>query len=143
MESVAQHAPAARIDGILVQAMTTGVAECLVGFKRDPHVGPLAVVAIGGTLAELYGDVAVRCAPVSADIAIEMIESLQGAPLLRGFRGRPKGDIPALARAVAAMSELARFTGAYQVLEAEINPLIVKVQGDGVVAADGLIVKRP
>ncbi len=143
VESVAQHAPAARIDGILVQAMATGVAECLVGFKRDPHVGPLAVVGIGGTLAELYGDVAVRCAPVSADIAIEMIESLQGAPLLRGFRGRPKGDIPALARAVAALSELARFTGANQVLEAEINPLIVKVQGDGVVAADGLIVKRP
>ncbi len=143
LDSVAERSPEARIEGILVQAMATGVAECLVGFKRDPHVGPLAVVGIGGILAELYGDVAVRRAPVSTDIAIEMIESLQGAPLLRGFRGRPKGDIPALARAVAALSELARFTGANQVLEAEINPLIVKLQGDGVVAADGLIVKRP
>ncbi|MDP6706875.1 MAG: acetate--CoA ligase family protein [Alphaproteobacteria bacterium] len=139
VKTMAASQPEVRLDGLLVQAMESGVAEVLIGYKRDPLIGPLAVVGSGGTMAEVYDDVAVRRAPVSLETAREMIESLQGAALLKGFRGAPAADIDALAGALAALSDLARLPDA-GVLEAEINPLIVKPAGEGVVAVDGLIV---
>jgi succinyl-CoA synthetase beta subunit len=62
------------------------------------------------------------------------VRALQG---MAGFRGRPKGDLEALAQAVVALSALA--TTADLVLEAEINPLIVRGAGEGVVAVDVLV----
>jgi succinyl-CoA synthetase beta subunit len=58
---------------------------------------------------------------------------------LRGYRGLPRGDVTALARAVAAVSRLALVEN-QPVIEAEINPLMVRA--DGVVAVDGLVILR-
>ncbi|MDP6896039.1 MAG: acetate--CoA ligase family protein, partial [Rhodospirillales bacterium] len=58
------HAPDAQLDGILVQPMVSGLAEVLVGYRRDPETGPVVVLGIGGVLAEIYGDATVRPAPV-------------------------------------------------------------------------------
>ena len=66
---------------------------------------------------------------------------MRGLAVIRGYRGLPRGDCEALAQAVAAMSQLALLEGR-TVAEAEINPLIVKREGAGVVAVDGLIVFR-
>jgi len=57
--------------------------------------------------------------------------------LLQGFRGLPRGDVAALAQAIRALSLLAATDAA----EAEINPLIIKPEGQGVVALDGLLVR--
>jgi hypothetical protein len=59
--------------------------------------------------------------------------------VLRGFRSLPRGDCAALARAIRAMSLLACLKSRV-VSEAEINPLIMKHDGSGVVAVDGLVV---
>ena len=67
-----------------------------------------------------------------------MIEEVKGLAVIRGYRGQPRGDTAALARAVAAFSQLAALEPS--IAEAEINPLIVKVEGAGVVAVDGLLV---
>ena len=67
-----------------------------------------------------------------------MIEAVKGLAVIRGYRGTPRGDTVALARAVAAFSQLAHLDP--RVAEAEINPLIVKPEGQGVVAVDGLLV---
>jgi succinyl-CoA synthetase beta subunit len=53
---------------------------------------------------------------------------------LSGFRGKPKGDLGALARTIVALSQLA---GDPTVLEAEINPLVVRAEG--VAAVDALV----
>jgi len=135
--AVGEAAPEARINGYLVQTMETGLQEVLVGFRRDPEVGPVAVVGVGGALAEIYEDVAVRLAPVDAAMAREMIDEVKGLAPLRGYRGLPKGELDALARAVAAFSTLALADPA--VAEAEINPLLVRGEGEGLVAVDGLI----
>ena len=58
--------PDASIEGILVQRMEKGLAEVILGFKRDPQVGPVVVLGIGGVLAEIYKDFAVRLAPVGS-----------------------------------------------------------------------------
>lgn len=68
-----------------------------------------------------------------------MIDEVKGLATVRGYRGQPPGDLAALARAIAAFSNLAVIDGR-TVTEAEINPLIVGGEGEGVAAVDGLIV---
>jgi len=138
VERVRARHPAARLDGILVQRMEKGLAEVILGYKRDPQVGPIVVLGVGGVLAEIYEDFAVRLAPVDAAEARRMIEEVKGLAVIRGYRGMPPGDCDALAAAVAAFSQLAHIVP--PVREAEINPLIVKPAGQGVVAVDGLLV---
>jgi len=119
--------------------METGLAEAMVGFRHDALLGPLVLVGAGGTLAEIYKDYALRLAPVSEEEAAAMIGEVKGLATVRGYRGLPSGDLGALAGAVAALSRLALVPG-QPVLEAEINPLIVK--REGVVAVDGLVVMK-
>ncbi len=128
----------ARVNGILVQHMEQGLAEVILGYKRDPQVGPIVVLGAGGTLAEIYRDFAVRLAPVTEQEAARMIEEVKGLAIIRGYRNLPRGDCASLAEAVAAFSQLAALTP--PVAEAEVNPLIVKLEGEGVVAVDGLLV---
>jgi acyl-CoA synthetase (NDP forming) len=132
----AKH-PGAKVNGVLVQRMEKGLAEVILGYKRDPQVGPVVVLGVGGVLAEIYRDLALRLAPVTEEEAARMIEDVKGLAAIRGYRGLPRGDIAALARAVAAFSGLAHLE---RVAEAEVNPLIVKPEGEGVVAVDGLLV---
>ncbi|HEV7801107.1 MAG TPA: acetate--CoA ligase family protein, partial [Burkholderiales bacterium] len=68
-----------------------------------------------------------------------MIEEVKGLAVIRGYRGMPKGDLDALAQTVSAFSQLAHIE---DIAEAEINPLMVKREGEGVVAVDGLIVRH-
>lgn len=126
-----------RITGFLAQPMARGLAEAIIGFRRDPLVGPIIVLGAGGVLAEVYRDVVVRAAPVDVAAAAEMIAEVRGFAPIRGYRGLPRGDLAALAQAVAAVSRLA----ASDVAEAEINPLIVLAEGAGVVMADALVVR--
>jgi acetate---CoA ligase (ADP-forming) len=130
--------PDARVEGVLVQPMMRGIAEVLVGYRLDAQAGPVITVGMGGTLAEIYRDYAVRVAPASAAQAAEMIAEVRGFAVLRGYRGKPAGDIPALAQTIAALSMLATLPGP-TVLESEINPLIVREPGKGVVAVDGVV----
>lgn len=124
------------IDHVLVQQMSTGIGEVLIGYRIDPVCGPLIMVAAGGTLTELYADRSIRLAPVDVPTAHEMLHEVTGITALRGFRGAPPGDIDALAEAVARVSQLAFRT---EVIEAEINPLLVGPQGQGVVAVDAAV----
>ena len=133
----AKH-PGAKVNGVLVQRMEKGLAEAILGYKRDPQVGPVVVLGVGGVLAEIYRDFALRLAPVTEEEAGRMIEEVKGLAVIRGYRGLPRGDTAALARAVSAFSGLAHLER--RVTEAEINPLIVKPEGEGVVAVDGLLI---
>ena len=125
---------------LLVQRMERGLGEAIVGYRDDPVVGPLVLVGAGGTLAELYRDFALACAPVSEAEALAMIEEVKGLAPIRGYRNLPKGDLAALARTVSAFSRLA-LLDARPVAEAEINPLIVK--REGVLAVDARLALKP
>jgi acyl-CoA synthetase (NDP forming) len=127
----------AKGDAVLVQRMVDGLAEVILGYRNDPVVGPLVLVGAGGTLAELYEDVALALAPVSEDEAMAMIERVKGLSVLRGYRNLPRGDVKALAKAIAAFSRLSSLDS---INEAEINPLMVGA--DGVLAVDALVVTR-
>ena len=94
------------------------------------------MVAAGGILAEVMRDRSLRLAPVDLATAQEMIAEVRVLIPLSGYRGKPKGDLDALAQAIVALSKLAEDA---DVVEAEINPLIVRPVGQGVVAVDALV----
>ncbi|MDR6860783.1 acetate--CoA ligase family protein [Variovorax guangxiensis] len=139
MANAAKHAPQARLDGVLVAPMVRGGVELIAGVSRDPVFGPVVMVGLGGIYAEILKDVAVQVAPVSEDEALRMIRSLKMFPLLDGARGQPKADVAAAARTVARLSEFAcRHAG--DVAEIDMNPILVKPQGEGVLVLDALMV---
>ncbi|QFU89870.1 acetate--CoA ligase family protein [Amycolatopsis sp. YIM 10] len=124
------------VDRVLVQPMVSpGVGEVLVGYRRSPDAGPVVVLSTGGVQAELYGDSAVRLAPVDHATAAEMVDEVTGLAVLKGFRGKPAGDLAALTGTIVAMSELA--VREPEVLEAEANPVLVG--HSGAVALDALV----
>ena len=132
-----RHKAAALGNRVLVQRMERGLLEAIVGYRRDPVVGPVVLVGMGGVMTEIYRDYVLRIAPVSVEEGMEMIEQVKGFAAIRGFRNLPRGDVQALARAVSALSSLASVDA---VEEAEVNPILVKAEG--IVAVDALVARR-
>ena len=133
--------PRARVDGVLVSPMVRHGVEMILGVQHDPTFGPVVMCGLGGVFVEVLADVSFRPAPFDAAEAHRMLRELQGYPLLAGARGRPPADVDALAAALAALS---RFAAAHaeRLESAELNPLVVRPAGHGVVALDALIVPR-
>lgn len=132
--NLAAKAPHLQLTRVVQQRMAVGaVGEILLGYRVDPQVGPMVLVAAGGVMTEILQDRAIRMAPVDLETAREMLAELRSLPLLTGFRGKPAGDIEAVAQAIVALSQLAMNT---QVDELEINPLMVMPTGQGALAVD-------
>jgi acetyl-CoA synthetase (ADP-forming) len=126
-------------EGVAIQEMVIGEAELFMGARFDPEYGPLVTVGFGGIFVEILRDVAVATAPIDAATAKKLIMSLKLWPLLNGARGRSVADVDAAAEAVSRLSWLAADLGR-KLVEIDINPLIVKKQGEGAVAADAAAV---
>lgn len=136
MEGVRHHAPAARVDGVLVQRMAARGPELILGARQDPQFGVTLLVGLGGVQAELWRDVALDIAPVSPARAEAMLRSLKSFALLDGFRGAAPVDVAKVAETIARFSELAAAIGP-RLEEMEINPLVCLPEGS--VALDGLM----
>ncbi len=135
------HAPAAVIDGVLVQEMVVGGVELILGVSNDPLFGPAVMVGLGGVFAEVMKDVSFRLAPIARSEAEAMLKELRGFPLLDGARGRPKADVAAAIDALLRLSALAvDLRGCLS--ELDINPLTVLSAGQGVRALDALVKPR-
>ena len=133
---VAEAAPSARVEGLLVSRMAGEGVEVIVGARVDPVMGPLVVVGLGGVFVEVLRDVATELAPIGPRRARAMLGSLRGAALLAGARGRPPLDLDAAADAVARLSVLAA-DNEDMLGSIEVNPLLVRERG--AVALDALI----
>lgn len=141
MEAAVRAQTDAILEGFLVQEMAGEGIEVIVGYLRDPQLGPAILLGGGGIAAEIYNDTAVRLAPLTALDVTSMIDDLAIKRLLAGYRGKPACDIAALSDAVLAFSRMCLALGD-KLAEAEINPLFVLPEGQGVKAADGLVVLR-
>ena len=115
--------------------------EIIIGSMLDQTFGPMIMVGLGGITTELFRDVIYRPAPLSATEAVLMLSGLKAAPLLNGFRGAAKADIPALSQLIAQVSVLAARLHD-EVAEIEINPVLVHPAGQGVTVVDALVVRR-
>ncbi|MDP3927301.1 MAG: acetate--CoA ligase family protein [Hydrogenophaga sp.] len=137
---LAERVPGVSCDEVLVQPMCQGLTEVLVGYRTDPDAGPVVLLAAGGIWAEVVRDRSIRLAPVSTEVAWDMIHEVRSLQTVTGLRGKPRGDLAALAQAISALSQLA-VRPELGILEAEVNPMMVMREGEGVLAVDALMVR--
>ena len=125
---------------IYVEAMVgDSVFELLVGITRDAQFGLVMTIATGGILVEVWADSQILLLPTSVQEIEQALRKLKGAVFFNGFRGGEKADI---AGAVLEIERIEKFALAHaeNLSELEVNPLIVREQGLGAVAADALLV---
>jgi acetyl-CoA synthetase len=126
-------------DTLLVEEMIAdGVAEVLVGLIVDPQFGQVLVLGAGGVLTELLADSVTLLPPFTRPAVESALGSLKLGKLLRGYRGKPAGDVPALIDAVLAVTAYAA-AHLDTLCEIDVNPVIVRPAGKGAVAVDALI----
>lgn len=126
--------PTAQIYGVMIQEMVSGGKEVIIGITRDVQFGHMIMFGLGGIYVEVLKDISFRIAPLSKEDAHEMIRETKVFPLLRGVRGEAETDIEAIEKSLLILSQMA--LDFPQIIEAEINPLLVKKRGEGVVAID-------
>ncbi|MCB2185755.1 MAG: acetate--CoA ligase family protein [Deltaproteobacteria bacterium] len=120
---------------MLLMRQVAGGSEVILGAKRDPSFGPVVLFGLGGVAAEALGDVSLALAPVDDYEAGHMLDSLQGAALLKGFRGRPAASRAHILEVIMRLSMLMRNLPG--ILEMDLNPLLAGPRG--VVAVDARV----
>ena len=136
--SAKHHKPAARVNGVLLAEMASGI-EVIIGVVNDQYFGPVVMFGLGGVFTELLKDVTYRFAPFDIETAREMIAEIKSSALLTGYRGSAALAVDALADAISRVSLLAA-DHAERIAEIDVNPLFVSASG--VIAADALIVLK-
>lgn len=121
----------------VVAAMADKGVEMALGMVRDAQFGPLVMVGAGGVLIELLRDTVYAVPPCDPTEARRMINRLRSRRLLDGLRGGPKGNVEALAGAIAHLSVLALDLGDL-ITEIDVNPIVVGPRN--AVAVDALVV---
>lgn len=124
--------------GAILCPMLKSGKEVILGLTRDSQFGPVVAFGMGGIYTEVLKDVTFRVAPVSEETAREMIGEIKMYPLLKGIRGETGCDLDALAKAIAAFSELPfRYP---DLEEADLNPIFL--YEDGLCAVDARILGK-
>src|ERR671914_526825 len=127
VENARSYDANAEVTGVQVQQMLSEGTEVLIGAVTDPTFGPVVTFGIGGVLVEVMRDVTFRLAPTSRADALEMVDGIRAAEVLRGVRGRAGVDRYALAATIEAVSELvADFP---QITEVDLNPVLASEEG--------------
>jgi acetate---CoA ligase (ADP-forming) len=124
---------------VLVQPYRTGGVELIAGIVRDPAWGLMLAVGLGGIWVEVLQDAALLPLPVRAGEVEQALRELRGAAVLRGARGTPPADLPAVATVITKIAAVAAALGD-RLESLEVNPLLVR--GDQVEALDALITWR-
>ena len=129
------------LDGFLVQEFVEGGKEVILGMTRDRVYGPLLLFGLGGIYVEYLKDVSFGLPPLTDRDAMRMIESIRTYPLLRGVRGEPARDVPALQEAILRLAALVSDHDSIQ--EMDLNPVIALEHGRGYRVVDARIVLTP
>ena len=124
------------LEAVLVEEMVAGSREFMVGMKRDAAFGPVVAFGLGGTMTEVFRDIALAITPGAEGDVSELPDLLRGKALLGAFRGQPAVD---RAKLIAIMNAVARIAADHpQIAEIDVNPLLIR--GGEPVAADALMV---
>jgi len=145
MDSVKVKKPNADIRGIFVEQMSKRKYELIIGCKSDPIFGPTIVFGMGGVSVEIFKDTTVGLPPLNMALAMRMIEDTKIYKLIKGYRGMPGADIPAIQFLLYKFSYL--LMDFPQIKEIDINPYGVDERGgivlDAKVILDGSVVVDP
>ena len=91
--------------GMLIEERVPGI-EVIVGAKMDYQFGPIILLGMGGTSAEIYRDVSLRMAPLSPIDIASMVKCLKAHELLEGYRGSDAIHLGELVKTIQVFSAL-------------------------------------
>lgn len=131
------------VKGMLIEKMVPkGVTELIVGLQNDPQFGPVIMLGLGGIFTEIFKDISFRILPIDKQDAIEMIESLQGKQILKGFRGAEPVNIDVLSNALVNIGKLGIDMATYYD-SIDFNPVIAYANDYYVVDAKIILREKP
>jgi acetyl coenzyme A synthetase (ADP forming)-like protein len=125
------------LTSFLVQPMIPAGPEMIIGAKNDRSFGPIIVCGAGGVLVELLKDVSIRIAPLNDLDAREMVRSLKGYPILKGYRGAPACDVGAFEDIILRVAALVG--DSTEVAELDLNPIMLQPEGKGATVVDARV----
>ena len=127
MSNCKKACPNAKLDGVMISAMSPQGAEFVVGFQRDPQFGPIIMFGLGGIFVELFQDIHFKALPLSRQDAQELIQSLQHQAFVEGFRHFPALNQPAMINLLMGVSDF--IMGQPEVKSMDLNPVIAHENG--------------
>ena len=125
-------------DGVVVQRMVEGGREVILGMSRDPQFGPVLLFGLGGVFVEVLKDVSLHLHPLTDVSARQMVERIEGYPLLAGTRGEPGVDLDLVASCLLRLSQMVGDLDD-EVSEIDLNPLIVTARRGGSFVVDARV----
>jgi acetyltransferase len=124
----------AHVSGAIVRKMIPRGHEVILGAKRDAVFGPTLMFGLGGIFVEVFRDVTFELAPIAPEAASRMVRQVKSFAVLKGFRGLPAADVPAIEQSLLRLGQLVSDWPC--IAELDINPLIVAPAGQGAWVAD-------
>jgi acyl-CoA synthetase (NDP forming) len=122
VEQTARDRPAAVIRGVLVQEMVPVGLELIVGIDDSSGLGPMILVGLGGSLAEVLDRTVTYPAPFGAGTATGLLEEVGAGRALRHAGGDSR--LHGAAELLSRLSVLAA-AGAGVIRELDLNPVVV------------------
>jgi len=126
--------------GYLVEEQCPRAHELVVGGVRNPDVGPVIMLGLGGVLVDILHDIALRLCPIDTVDAHAMIDELSGTDILDGARG---GVIASRQAIVDLLIQVGGPEGLLldrpDIVEFDLNPVIVSERSAIVVDAVGFV----
>jgi acetyltransferase len=139
-DSVAEKVGAEHFQGVTVQPMVKLEGyELILGSSLDPQFGPVLLFGLGGSLVEVFKDRSLGLPPLNTVLARRLMERTKVFKALKGVRGRPPVDIPALESIMVRFSQL--IAEQRWIKELDINPLLTSP--DQLLALDARVVVYP
>jgi acetyl coenzyme A synthetase (ADP forming)-like protein len=111
----------------VIQPMVRGGVEVMAGAMQDPVFGPVVAFGMGGTMAELLGEIRFAPAPLTDVDADELVAAGKAGALLAGMRGAAPADSGALADLLRRLAQLA--SDFHQIVELDLNPVMARPNG--------------
>ncbi len=138
MTNIAKKCPQARLEGVVIEPMTTRphVRELLIGIASDPVLGPVISFGAGGVAVEVFKDSALALPPLNRYLARDLMERTRVFKMLGAFRGLPPAALVEVENVLLRISEMA--CELPWLKELDINPLMA--DEGGVMAVDARIV---
>jgi acyl-CoA synthetase (NDP forming) len=127
LTAVRNHAPQAKVQGMLVCQQAAPGLEAIVGSLKDALFGPTLMFGLGGILVDVLQDVSFRIAPLKREDAVEMIQEIRGYPLLQGLRGQGPYDVEGLVDVLLKVSQM--IVDRPDIEELDLNPVRVYERG--------------
>ncbi len=134
---IKEHSPQARVNGVVVSAMAAPGLELILGMNRDPQFGPVILFGLGGVTVELFRDITLRLLPLSREDALEMLQEIKAAPLLKGYRGQREVDMNAIVDGLLKLAKIAEEHP--DIVEIDLNPVFS--YPEGIVVVDARILR--